>query len=83
MSSLEQEIVDTIAAATGIDSKELGSATSFYDIGIDSLSALEVLAELEAKYDVVLDEQELRDTGTIGVVVKSVATKLREKEAKE
>ena len=81
MSPLEQEIIDTIAAETGLAREELGLATRFYDVGIDSLSALEILAALEKKYDIVLDEQELRDTGTIGAVVNGIASKVREKEA--
>lgn len=82
MSPLEQEIIDTIAAETGIDRQELGLAVSFYDVGIDSLSALEVLAALEEKYDIVLDERELRDTDTIGTVVNVVASRIKKKEAR-
>ncbi len=82
MSSLEQEIIDTIAAETGLGKEELGLAARFYDVGIDSLSALEVLAALEEKYDIVMEEQELRDTGTIGAVVNVVSSKIRKKEAK-
>jgi len=79
MSPLEQEILDTIATETGIADDELGDDTTFYEMGIDSLSALEILAVLESKYGVVLDEQELRDTGTIRAVVRSVATKIKDK----
>ncbi len=80
MNQREQEIIDMIAAETGIDRQELSLAVRFYDIGIDSLSALEVLAALEQKYGIVLDERELRDTDTIGTVVNIVAAKLRQKE---
>ncbi len=80
MNQREQEIIDMIAAETGIDRQELCLAVRFYDIGIDSLSALEVLAALEQKYGIVLDERELRDTDTIGTVVNIVAAKLRQKE---
>jgi acyl carrier protein len=82
MIPLEQEIIDTIADETGLSSEELGRATRFYDVGIDSLSALEILAALEGKYDIVLDEQELRETSTIGAVVNVVASKIRKKEAR-
>ena len=79
MNPLEQDIIDTIAAETGVDSQELVLAVSFYDVGIDSLSALEVLAALEKKYGIALDERELRDTNTIGTVVNIIAAKIKKK----
>lgn len=80
MSQIENDILNTIVLEAGVSAEVLSRATTFYDVGIDSLSSLEILAALEDKYDIILDAQELRDTGTISAIVKVVASKIQEKE---
>lgn len=46
------------------------------DLEIDSLLALEVLAVLEQKYNIVLEEEELNNFGTIRGIIDVVSGKL-------
>ena len=66
MRDLEREIIEIIAEKGRIDKNGIGPESNLYDLGIDSLSSLEILSTLEEKYDVRIPEEELENTGSIG-----------------
>lgn len=47
------------------------------DLGIDSLGVMEVVADIEDKFDLTIADAELRDVATLGDVVKAIETRLR------
>lgn len=79
MKRLEQEIMDAIAEETGIDRSEIKLDSDLYDLGIDSLSALELLVILESKYDIRIPETKLKDTNIIGDIIKIIAREINKK----
>lgn len=80
MIDIEQEIIKTIAEEGKIDTADLGPEKSFYDLGVDSLSVLEILASLEKKYDIMISDAELKNVGSVGEIVKIISYKIKEKE---
>jgi acyl carrier protein len=46
------------------------------DLGIDSLGVMEVVAEIEDKFDLTISDAELRDVTTLGDVVRAIEIRL-------
>jgi acyl carrier protein len=81
MNKLEREIIDTIAEESGIDWDEIKSDSDLYSLGIDSLSALEILTVLEEKYDIIIKDSDLKDINNVTEIVRLVSSKLEKKES--
>jgi acyl carrier protein len=47
------------------------------DLGIDSLGVMEVVAEIEDKFEMTIADAELRDVTTLGDVVKAIEGRLQ------
>ena len=57
--SVEQRVIDAIARSKRIDASEIRPETSFEELGMDSLDAIELLFEIEEEFDLEpLDEDE-------------------------
>jgi acyl carrier protein len=81
MNKLEREIIDTIAEESGIDRAEIKPDSDLYSLGIDSLSALEILTVLEEKYDIIIKDSDLKDINNVTEIVRLVSSKLEKKES--
>jgi acyl carrier protein len=79
MPRLEQEVIDTIAEEGDIDRSEIKLDTNLYDLGIDSLSALEILVVLEDKYDIVIAQDRLRNVKTARQIISVISDELQKK----
>ena len=58
MSELNQKLRAIVAEVSEID--EIPDETPFSDLGIDSMMALEIVAEVERQYKVTVPEDELK-----------------------
>lgn len=58
MSELKQKLRAIVAEVSEID--EIPDETPFADLGIDSMMALEIVAEVERQYKVAVPEDELK-----------------------
>jgi acyl carrier protein len=76
---LEQEIIDTIAEEGDIDRSAIKLDSTLYDLGIDSLSALEILVVLEDKYDIVIQQDRLRNVNTARQIISVFSDELQKK----
>jgi acyl carrier protein len=47
------------------------------DLGIDSLGVMEVVADLEDRFEMTIDESELQDVATLGDVVAAIEIRLK------
>jgi len=47
------------------------------DLAIDSLGVMEVVADLEDRFEMTIDESELQDVATLGDVVTAIEVRLR------
>jgi len=48
------------------------------DLGIDSLGVMELVADIEDKFDMTIGDDELREVTTLGDVVQAIEGRLRE-----
>jgi acyl carrier protein len=70
-SELETEIRETLARLTGKDTSTIPTDADLEDaIGIDSLGRLELLAEVEERFDLLLDDIDMKEAKSIdGIIV--------------
>lgn len=73
---LMEELRQIIIEIAEID--EVPADTSFADLGIDSMMAIEIVADVEKAYDVTIDEEELNELNNLRAVYEKVQQKLAE-----
>jgi acyl carrier protein len=76
MNKFEKEIIDIIAEESGLDMDDIKTDSALYDLGIDSLTALEILVVLEDKYDIRIPDNELKNTNTIMEIINVVLDRI-------
>ncbi|MGI9592259.1 MAG: acyl carrier protein [Myxococcota bacterium] len=72
---LEQEITAIVAEVTEIDDKELWDQRDKHfmeDLEIDSMLALEIVASIEKKYRIEIEEEELLDITSLNATIQLV-----------
>jgi len=79
VNELEQEIIDTIAEEGAIDKSEIKLDSNLYDLGIDSLSSLEILVALEDKYDIRISQNRLKNVNSVREIIRVVSSQLKKK----
>ena len=82
MNELELEIINTIAEEGEIDKSEITLDSNLYDLGIDSLSSLEILVVLENKYDITIAQESLKNVNSVREIVRVVSSELKKKQRK-
>ena len=82
MNKLEQEIIATIAEEGAIDKSEIKLGSNLYDLGIDSLSSLEILVALESKYDIRISQNRLKKMDNIRDIIRVISSELKKKQRK-
>jgi len=79
VSKFEQEIIDIIAEEGAIDKSEIKLDSNLYDLGIDSLSSLEILVALEEKYDIRISQNRLKNVNSVRAIIRIVSSQLKKK----
>ncbi len=72
---LEQEITAIVAEVTEIDENELWEQRDKHfmdDLEIDSMLALEIVASIEKKYRIEIEEEELLDITSLNATIQLV-----------
>jgi acyl carrier protein len=73
---LEQSIIDLVAARIGINSSLVKLQSSFSDLGADSLDALDIIMEVEDKFDIHILNEEADQCNTIKKLLDIVKSKI-------
>ncbi|MCA9601004.1 MAG: acyl carrier protein [Polyangiales bacterium] len=71
---LKERLRAIVAEVSEID--DIPDDTPFKDLGIDSMMAIEIVAEVERTYKLSIPEDELRDLTNFTQVYEKVRTKL-------
>jgi acyl carrier protein len=74
--TLKDELRQIIAEVTEVD--DIPEDTPFADLGIDSMMAIEIVADVEKNYDVTISEDELAELTNLKAVHDKVKEKLGE-----
>jgi len=76
---LEQEIIAAIAEEGDLNKNEIKPDTNLFDLGIDSLTALEILVVLEDKYDIVITPDRLKNVNNVREIISAISDELQKK----
>jgi acyl carrier protein len=79
MNKLEQKIIDIIAEESGVDRDEIKPDSDLYSFGIDSLSALEILTVLEEKFNIMIQDNDLKNINSVTEIIRLVSSELEKK----
>ena len=79
--SMRQTLREIIAEVSEVD--EIPDDTSFEDLGIDSMMAIEIVAEVERTYKLSIPEDELTEMTNFTRVYELVRRKLHAADAAE
>ena len=71
---LREKLREIIAEVAEIE--EVPDATSFKDLGIDSMMAIEIIAEVERTYRIKVAESELEQVRDLNSVFELISSKL-------
>lgn len=72
--ALKDELREIITEVTEVE--DIPENTPFADLGIDSMMAIEIVADVEKKYDIAITEEELPDLIHLKAVYDKVSEKL-------
>lgn len=72
--TLKEELRQIIVEVTEVE--EIPEDTPFADLGIDSMMAIEIVADVEKNYDITIAEEELPDLTNLQAVYEKVQQKL-------
>jgi len=73
---LKNELRQIITEVTEVE--DIPEDTSFADLGIDSMMAIEIVADVEKDYEITIGEDELSDLTNLKAVYDKVKEKLGE-----
>lgn len=80
--NLEKEITNIVSTIIQVEESEIQKEASFFDeYGMDSLRALEILAEIENKYKITIDPEKLTEMTCLDKVI-SITKECIEKDGK-
>ena len=71
---LKEALREIVAEVAEID--EVPDDAKFADLGIDSMMAIEIVADVERKYSISMPEEELQELVTLNAVYEKVRAKL-------
>lgn len=74
--TLKEELRQIITEVTEVE--EIPEDVPFADLGIDSMMAIEIIADVENNYDVTISEDELAELTNLKAVYEKVKEKLAE-----
>lgn len=73
MSQIEESVKEIIVDKLGVDASEVSLKASFTnDLGADSLDTVELIMELEKKFEVSIPDDEAEKIVTVGDAVKYI-----------
>lgn len=77
LEEIEIEIRKALSQIADKDMSSVSAETSFRELGFDSMMALEVMAAIERRFKIYLQEEDLRKFTNIRSTVKIIADYLR------
>ena len=79
MSALYESVTDIFADRFGIDRATVTPDASFDDIGLDSLSQIELATAIKKKYAVEISDDEMAEMSIVSEIVEKLEELLAEK----
>ncbi|MBB65091.1 MAG: acyl carrier protein [Waddliaceae bacterium] len=71
--SIEQEVIDIVVEALGVDASEVSPEKSFVeDLNADSLDLTELIMTFEVRFKIEINEEEAEKLKTVSDVIKFI-----------
>jgi acyl carrier protein len=70
--NLEQRVIDVLAKRRKVDPATITAASTFEQLGIDSLDATDLLFTLEDDFGIVIPDETARSMRSVGQVVEGL-----------
>ena len=75
--SVSSQVIDLAAESFMIDSSTINANTDFIELEIDSLDFVDFILNVEASFDIIIPEEEMKPLWTIDLVTNCVLNKLQ------
>jgi acyl carrier protein len=75
--SVSSQVIDLAAESFMIDSSTINANTAFIELEIDSLDFVDFILNVEASFDIIIPEEEMKPLWTIDLVTNCVLNKLQ------
>ena len=73
---VEGAVIDQLKGIQGVDLAKLSGASSFKEIGLDSLAQIEMYSALEEKFKITLSDEDTDGVKGVSDLVKIILSKL-------
>ena len=70
--SVTQRVVDAIARSKRVDAAGIRPETTFEELGLDSLDAIELLFEIEEEFDLTVEDEAVQGKENVAQVIAAV-----------
>ncbi len=77
--SIEHRVIAAIARSKRVEADTIGPETTFEELGMDSLDAIELLFEIEEEFDLTVEDDAVQGKETVGQVIEALRRALAEK----
>jgi acyl carrier protein len=81
MDNIETKVCEIIAQQKRIPPERVTVDSSFEELGLDSLDAVNILFELENAFDISISDEKAREIKSVRQMVEGVKTLVAEKES--
>lgn len=81
MDNLESKVCEIIAQQKRIPAERVTINSSFEELGLDSLDAVNILFELEGAFDIAISDEKARQIKNVQQMVDGVRALVAEKES--
>jgi acyl carrier protein len=71
--NLKKEIIAIISEVAEVPADRIGENTKMAELGVDSLDALRIIASIEKKYQIEVDEEHMGSVETVSDIINLVA----------
>lgn len=78
--SVEQRVIGAIARSKRVDADQIRPETTFEELGMDSLDAIELLFEIEEEFDLTVEDEAVQGKETVGQVIEAVGEALADQQ---
>lgn len=77
MASLEEQVIEIISEQMGVSKDQINRETSFInDLGADSLDTVELVMELEEKFDITIPDEDAEKIQTVGQAIDYIQERM-------
>ena len=70
--AVEQRVIAAIARSKRVDAAEIRPETTFEELGMDSLDAIELLFEIEEEFDLTVEDEAVQGKESVAQVIAAV-----------